>query len=314
MPSTHSHSALTPQRAAAILGVPPTASQTQIRAAYNAKARLAHPDRFAGGTAKQQTDAAARFITLTEAYEVLRVYATGDPVGTERGPAASGTSSAPRAPRFDDNPAPRTSGTSHRAPASGEDGYAYGAPGAPDDGIWMTRPEPAVREATRRQRAVVRGVVIVLASLVALMFSSNAVGLSPGSFGVPPHSDWYLPVMIVAELVCLLAVASCAAYAATGIAWLGRTGVALAGAVVLAFIVSALIAAPFTFSTLVFTSFAAFVTLSPFLALALIGRSRQEVRESRARARAQDGEDDGESAAGGAAASGADPEPGGGAS
>ncbi|MEL4319417.1 J domain-containing protein [Leifsonia sp. YIM 134122] len=276
MASTQYHGAMTPERAAAILGVSPTATPTEIRAAYNARARLAHPDRFAGGTPKQQTDAAAHFIRLTEAYEVLRLYGYG---GGGPGPAASGTSSATRPPHVDDNPAPRTSGTSHRAPASGD----YAAPGAGDDGIWMTRPDHAMREATRRQRAVVRGVVIVVAALVALLFSSNAVGLSPGSFRIPPHSDWYLPVMLVAELVCLLAVASCAGYAATGVPWLGSVGVALAGAVVLAFIASAIISAPFTFSTLVFTSFAAFVTASPFLALVLIGRSRQEARAHPAR-------------------------------
>ena len=281
MASTQYHGAMTPERAAAILGVSPTATPIEIRAAYNARARLAHPDRFAGGTPKQQTDAAARFIRLTEAYEVLRLYGAGG--GGPRpghGPAASGTSSTGRPPHVDDNPAPRASGTSHRAPASGD----YGPPRADDDGIWTTRPDHATREATRRQRAVVRGVVIVIAALVALVFSSNAVGLSPGSFGIPPHSDWFLPVMLVAELVCLLAVASCAAYAATGVPWLGRVGVALAGAVVLAFIASAIISAPFTFSTLVFTSFAAFVTASPFLALVLIGRSRQEARTQAIRA------------------------------
>ncbi|WP_204772984.1 J domain-containing protein [Leifsonia flava] len=279
MASTQYHGAMTPERAAAILGVSPTATPTEIRAAYNARARLAHPDRFAGGTPKQQTDAAARFIRLTEAYEVLRLYGgrAGGP-GPGHGPPASGASSATRPPHVDDNPAPRASGTSHRAPASGD----YGPPRADDDGIWMTRPDHATREATRRQRAVVRGVVIVIAALVALVFSSNAVGLSPGSFGIPPHSDWFLPVMLVAELVCLLAVASCAGYAATGVPWLGRVGVALAGAVVLAFIASAIISAPFTFSTLVFTSFAAFVTASPFLALVLVGRSRQEARTHRA--------------------------------
>ena len=160
----------------------------------------------------------------------------------------------------------------------------------------MVRPDHAVREATRRQRAVVRGVVVVIASLLALLFSSNAVGLSPGSFGVPPSSSWYLPVMLVAEFLCLTAVATCAGYAATGMPWLGRVGVALAGLVVLAFIVSALITSPFTFSTLVFTSFAAFVTGSPFLALLLIGRSSQDARERR---RATDG-----------AAAGAAPAPG----
>ncbi|KQQ93142.1 hypothetical protein ASF62_15505 [Leifsonia sp. Leaf325] len=281
MASTQYHGAMTPERAAAILGVSPTATPTEIRAAYNARARLAHPDRFAGGTPKQQSDAAARFISLTEAYEVLRLYGgRGGGPGPGRGPAASGASSATRPPHVDDNPAPRASGTSHRAPASGD----YGPPGAGDDGVWMTRPDHATREATRRQRAVVRGVVIVIAALVALVFSSNAVGLSPGSFGIPPHSDWFLPVMLVAELVCLLAVASCAGYAATGVAWLGRVGVALAGVVVLAFIASAIISAPFTFSTLVFTSFAAFVTASPFLALVLIGRSRQEARAHAIRA------------------------------
>lgn len=281
MASSPTSGALSPERAAALLGISPTATPTEIRAAYNAKARVAHPDRFAGGTSKQQADASARFIRLTEAYEVLRL---GGGYARSRGASgpASDPASAGRQPRFDDNPAPRTSGTSHRAAASGTDSSSGGRESAAD-GIWMTRPDHAVREASRRQRAIVRGVVIGIAALLALLFSSNAVGLSPGSFRIAPSSHWYLPVMLVAETVCLLAVASGAIYAATGNRRLGIAAVISAGVVVLAFIVSALITSPFTFSTIVFTSFAAFVTASPFLALVLIGRSRQEAREHEAR-------------------------------
>lgn len=289
MASTPTHGAMSPERAAAILGVAPTASASEIRAAYNGLARLAHPDRFAGGSTKEQTDAAARFIRLTEAYEVLRLTSgvgggrpdtAGSGMGGTRGAGgtASGARPGARPPHVDDNPAPRTSGSSHRAAASGD----YGPPDT-DDGIWVVRPDHAVREATRQQRAIVRGVVVVIASLLALLFSSNAIGLSPGSFGIPPSSSWYLPVMLIAESVCLAAVATCAGYAASGVPWCGRVGVTLVGLIVLAFIVSALITAPFTFSTLVFTSFGAFVTGSPFLALLLIGRSSQDARDRRRR-------------------------------
>ncbi|MEJ3405216.1 DnaJ domain-containing protein [Rathayibacter sp. YIM 133350] len=224
---------MSPERAAAILEIPVTATSEQIRSAYRAKARNAHPDRYAGATDQQKAAAAAEFIRVTEAYEEL----------IRRPPESR--------PWLRDEPRPPWSPAASRQAA----------------------PAPSV---SPRVRSFWRWTAILVASLLALLFSSGSVGLSPGTFGVAANSPWFVPVMVVAEAVCLLATVACALYAATGRRALGRAAGILAGIVIAAFFVASLTLAPFTVSTLFFATFGTAITMSPFLALLLMGRMKRE--------------------------------------
>lgn len=62
---------MTPEVAAAILGVSPSASTAEIHAAYARRARLTHPDRFAGAPAVDVAAATAEFLRVKAARDVL---------------------------------------------------------------------------------------------------------------------------------------------------------------------------------------------------------------------------------------------------
>jgi hypothetical protein len=57
--------------AAALLGVAEDASRADIEGAFKRLARLSHPDRFAGASAARSAAAAAEFIRITEARDLL---------------------------------------------------------------------------------------------------------------------------------------------------------------------------------------------------------------------------------------------------
>jgi hypothetical protein len=63
--------------AAALLGVTEDATRADIDAAFKRLARLSHPDRFAGASAARSAAAAAEFIRITEARDVLVGATTG---------------------------------------------------------------------------------------------------------------------------------------------------------------------------------------------------------------------------------------------
>lgn len=81
---------LTPDEAAAILGVPRDADPAEVERAFRRLARELHPDRYAGRPADEATAAAARFVEVGRAHEVLlaaaadRRAATSDPVAAQR--------------------------------------------------------------------------------------------------------------------------------------------------------------------------------------------------------------------------------------
>ncbi len=67
---------MTPDEAAQLLGVPAGASPAAIEAAYRAKARETHPDRFAGQQQAQSAASAREFIAASEARRTLLSAAT----------------------------------------------------------------------------------------------------------------------------------------------------------------------------------------------------------------------------------------------
>jgi hypothetical protein len=62
---------VTPVEASELLGVGVSATRAEIEAAFKARARRSHPDRFAGASAAESASAAAEFIRVTEARDVL---------------------------------------------------------------------------------------------------------------------------------------------------------------------------------------------------------------------------------------------------
>lgn len=63
---------MTPEVAAAILNVPVDADRETITRAYNLRARMTHPDRFAGASERDLKAATAEFVRVTEARDVLQ--------------------------------------------------------------------------------------------------------------------------------------------------------------------------------------------------------------------------------------------------
>ncbi|MEB0001679.1 J domain-containing protein [Cryobacterium sp. 10S3] len=63
---------MTPEAAAAILNVKVSATRTEIDAAYRLRARMSHPDRFAGAPAADIKAASAEFVRISDARDVLR--------------------------------------------------------------------------------------------------------------------------------------------------------------------------------------------------------------------------------------------------
>lgn len=66
---------MTPDEAAALLGVTLHASPAEIDAAYKRRARTSHPDQFVGADAAQKRAASDEFIRVTEARGILLRFA-----------------------------------------------------------------------------------------------------------------------------------------------------------------------------------------------------------------------------------------------
>ena len=88
---------MTPEAAAAILGVPIDADRVSVEAAFRRTAKRTHPDRFAGGDTARLRAAAAQFDQASRARETLLGVARRDP----------GTLPAPPTPRPTSSPTGR---------------------------------------------------------------------------------------------------------------------------------------------------------------------------------------------------------------
>ena len=62
---------MNPDAAAAILNVGRDADAASIRAAFELRSRMWHPDRFASGTQRERSQATIEFVRITTAFEVL---------------------------------------------------------------------------------------------------------------------------------------------------------------------------------------------------------------------------------------------------
>lgn len=80
------------------LGVPPTATTAEIRAAYVALARRHHPDRMNGSPAPEQARAAARMAAVNAAWTVLSDPARRAAYDARNGEPGSGSSAHVRHP------------------------------------------------------------------------------------------------------------------------------------------------------------------------------------------------------------------------
>lgn len=83
---------VTPDAAAAILGVPVSASRREIVAGYLVRARMTHPDRFADAPAGDIAAASSEFMRVTLARDVLCASLPGAPLAASH---PSGEHAAP---------------------------------------------------------------------------------------------------------------------------------------------------------------------------------------------------------------------------
>lgn len=96
---------MSPEEAAAVLGVPRDADLPEVERAYRRLARELHPDRYVGRPVEEATAAAARFIEVARAHEVLVAAAGSRPEPSGRvvvdRPEADGAAPRPiPVPRF----------------------------------------------------------------------------------------------------------------------------------------------------------------------------------------------------------------------
>ena len=92
-----------------LLGVPPTASNREIQAAFRRRAKTVHPDAYPGLEGEEKRAVERRFIQLAQAYETLadperraafdRKWRTTQGAGRGRRPASSAGGAATHGPR-----------------------------------------------------------------------------------------------------------------------------------------------------------------------------------------------------------------------
>lgn len=196
---------MTPEEAAAILGVKVDATEDDIRSAYKKRARLTHPDRFSDGSARDRNDASEEFVRVGLARDVLferAMYndsdrrdekadqgfkseksrsdtgAPADPVSFEEfiaefEKAAWGPTPRPSSPR--DDTRPKT-----------EAGDRQPAAGSSESGPEATRSAEATAAYNRRTNlisvVVTFGLVILLAA-ISLAIAGNGLGAQEPTMG-----------------------------------------------------------------------------------------------------------------------------------
>ncbi|WP_431277957.1 J domain-containing protein [Leifsonia poae] len=85
------------EAAATLLNVPVDATGDQVMRAFALRARLTHPDRFAGAPSGDIAAAAAEFVRVTEARDTLlgRIRQTGEPARPEERPSRAASNPMP---------------------------------------------------------------------------------------------------------------------------------------------------------------------------------------------------------------------------
>lgn len=113
-----------------VLGVAPSATDAELKAAYRALARRLHPDRNPG----REGEVEPRFRELTAAYELLRDPRRRARYDASRAPRSTGARQAPPSPPSPEPP--------RRAPSSGPARNAP-PPSPPDARVWAPREQSA---------------------------------------------------------------------------------------------------------------------------------------------------------------------------
>jgi hypothetical protein len=185
---------MTPEEAAAVLGIAPDASPTEIDRAYRQLARELHPDRFVGRPSAEAEAASERFILAARAHETLAQAARW----REHAPPEAAPGPAGRPREYETPPEPTGRPREHEAPE--------------------TTPEPTVRAAA--SAAMVTAFSWPLFLTWALLLTVGAA-LSFSSGPVASWVDWW-PRLVLLEGFAL-------ATALTGRKWVWVTTLVLLG-------------------------------------------------------------------------------------
>src|SRR5436190_23858632 len=89
-----------------ILGVPPSATQEEIKSAWIFSIKAFHPDKFAGSSAEQKATAERRTQIINEAYEILSNPIKRTEYDRERGQESKRQSASAASPPEPPPPAP----------------------------------------------------------------------------------------------------------------------------------------------------------------------------------------------------------------
>ena len=84
----------------AVLGIRPSSTDEEVRAAYRARSMLLHPDRNTDRPPHLRLEAERAMAQLTEAYEAVTRQRSGNPLGSRSGPEASAAPTGPLAYRL----------------------------------------------------------------------------------------------------------------------------------------------------------------------------------------------------------------------
>ena len=127
---------MTPEEAAAVLGVAPDATPPEIERAYRRLARDLHPDRFAGRPDEEVRAASERFIEVIQAHETLLVTARlRGPQAPPAGARPAGPTAPPPTPTAPSPSAPRPSAPRPSASSAGAAAPTPRPPAAPSAAI-----------------------------------------------------------------------------------------------------------------------------------------------------------------------------------
>lgn len=135
---------MSPTAASAVLNVGMAASRQEVDRAFRARARLCHPDRFAGASAAEQAAASAEFIRACDARDVLHNRLTAAAAEQARRPAGPGRHAGSSTPSPGSAaPSGATRPPPPGAPAMPPDGTRPAAPGGTRPAPGATRPPPS---------------------------------------------------------------------------------------------------------------------------------------------------------------------------